>query len=222
MNPLDILRQKPWLPGTELATASGNIADAGRTALRFFMAVVTVLFFLFTITFLARSQYPDFEALAGQPWQPFSDASTLWVNTGLLVLGSVAMQAAVYCSRRGGDRGAVLWATGGAVFAVAFLVAQLNLWQHLRMMGFFANTNPANSYFYLLTAVHGLHLMGGLIALCNVAARCWYEQDQQRFFGALALCASYWHFLLLIWAGLFALLTSEAETINSLAALCGF
>ena len=48
------------------------------------MAIVSVLFFLFIITFLSRSQYPDFEALAGAPWQPFTDPSRLWFNTALL------------------------------------------------------------------------------------------------------------------------------------------
>ena len=58
-----------------------------------------------------------------------------------------------------------------------FLVAQLDLWLHLQSMGFYIDGNPANSYFYLLTAVHGLHLMGGLMVLSNVVFRVWYDND---------------------------------------------
>ena len=71
MNPLDTLREKPWLPDSA-ADQVGTLAGPppGRIALRFFIAVVSVLFFLFIITFLSRSQYPDFEALAGAPRKP--------------------------------------------------------------------------------------------------------------------------------------------------------
>ena len=79
MKALRILRDKPWLQ--EPATAGHSpeyggpdTAAAARIALRFIMVIVSVLFFLFIITFLSRSQYPDFEALAGAPWQPFTDA----------------------------------------------------------------------------------------------------------------------------------------------------
>ena len=92
MNPFKVLGEKSWLPEpagvTPVFDAEQGIA--GKVALRFFIAVVTVLFFLFTITFLARSQYPDFQALAGQPWQPFTDPSRLWFNTTLLALSSLS------------------------------------------------------------------------------------------------------------------------------------
>ena len=96
MKVLRILRDKPWLhePSAAIAAqyAGPDTAAAARIALRFIMAIVSVLFFLFIITFLSRSQYPDFEALAGAPWQPFTDPSRLWFNTALLACASLAMQ----------------------------------------------------------------------------------------------------------------------------------
>jgi cytochrome c oxidase subunit 3 len=227
MNPFKILAEKPWLTqgavaGHNGAESSANHQDAARIALRFILAIVTVIFFLFILTFLSRSQYPDFQALAGQPWQPFTDPSRLWFNTGLLVLSSLAIQFGLHSSRREHLNNAIIGISAAAFFSVMFLLAQLSLWQHLYSLGFYINTNPANSYFYLLTAIHGLHLLGGLVVLTNVVFRVWYDGALDRLSGPLQLCATYWHFLLGIWLLLFALLTSQPDTINALAAMCGF
>lgn len=221
------LREKPWehepaLAGHPLAAPTADPLGPARVAVRFVMAIVGVLFFLFIITFLSRSQYPDFQALAGQPWQPFNDTGRLWFNTALLALSSAGIQGGVWAARRGQLNGAVAGISLAVFFAIGFLLAQLDLWQRLQAMGFYLSSNPANSYFYLLTAVHGLHLMGGLVVLANVVFRVWYDDRPGTLSGPLGLCAQYWHFLLLVWLVLFALLTSSPETINALAAMCGF
>ncbi|MBE9540277.1 MAG: cytochrome c oxidase subunit 3 [Proteobacteria bacterium] len=227
MNPFKTLGEKPWLAqpaGIEHSARDGlaTAQSAARIALRFILAIVTVIFFLFILTFLSRSQYPDFQALAGQPWQPFTDPSRLWFNTGLLALSSLAIQFGVYAARREQLNNAIAGISSAVFFALMFLLAQLSLWQHLQSLGFYINTNPANSYFYLLTAIHGLHLLGGLLVLTNVVFRVWYDGALDRLSGPLQLCATYWHYLLGIWLVLFALLTSRPETINALAAMCGF
>ena len=226
MNILRMLRDKSWLHPSEAATVaqySGpDPAAAARVMLRFILAIVGVVFFLFIITFLSRSQYPDFEALAGPPWQPFTDPSRLWFNTALLACASLAMQWGLGGTRSGKLNVAVVGISVAVFFTVLFLVAQLDLWWRLQSMGFYINGNPANSYFYLLTAIHGLHLLGGLIVLCNVVFRVWYEHSPATLTAPLQLCTTYWHFLLGVWLVLFALLTSRPETINALAAMCGF
>ena len=77
MNIFKTLGQKPWLEDANPALPLNTVPEVDTNAaasivLRFIMAIVSVLFFLFIITFLSRSQYPDFQALAGQPWQPFT------------------------------------------------------------------------------------------------------------------------------------------------------
>ena len=222
------LQEKPW-ETPETASVEGSRTDAidqtfdpAKIALRFIMAVVSVLFFLFIITFLSRSQYPDFEALAGQPWQPFSDASRLWINTLILALASLSIQFGVKRAREQRSDAVVIGVSLAAFFSILFLVAQLDLWRGMLAMGFYVNTNPANSYIYALTGIHGLHLLGGLIVLANVVFRIWYDEKFSSISRPLQHCATYWHFLFGIWLLLFALLTSEAETINTLAGLCGF
>lgn len=220
------LRERSWERGTDAGVISDShepdLPAASRIALRFILAIVGVLFFLFIITFLSRSQYPDFEALAGAPWQPFSDASRLWFNSALLICASAGMQLGLNGARAGRVNLGVAGISAGVLFTLGFLVAQLDLWKYLQSMGFYIDTNPANSYFYLLTAVHGLHLVGGLIALTHVVFRLWRDQSVASLVAPLKLCATYWHFLLAIWLVLFALLTRPAGTLNALAAMCGF
>ncbi|NCF18992.1 MAG: cytochrome c oxidase subunit III [Haliea sp.] len=227
MSIFSTLREKPWIqhPLPAGGSVDEEVADpqaAARLALRFVLAIVGVLFFLFIITFLSRSQYPDFEALSGAPWQPFTDASRLWFNTGVLAVASLAMQISLVSARRQRLNAAVVGLSAAVFFTIGFLLAQYELWLHLQSMGFYMNSNPANSYFYLLTAVHGLHLVGGLLVLAHVVFRIWYDEELATLAGPLQLCAVYWHFLFGVWLVLFALLTSTPETINALAALCGF
>lgn len=225
------LLDKSWLPpaGDEPA---GEAVDwlpapdplaAAKTALKFFIAVVTVLFSLLIVTLLSRSRYPDFEPLAGAPWQPFADPSRLYFNTALLVIACVALQLGVYGARQSRPNATVTGICASVLFSVAFLLAQLDLWRELMAMGFYVDGNPANSYFYLLTALHCLHLFGGLIALAYVVVARVTEADSVACLsGPLQLCARYWHFMLVIWAVLFGVLISSADTLGALAALCGF
>jgi cytochrome c oxidase subunit 3 len=226
MNILRMLRDKPWLHPTDAAIVAQydgpDPQAAMRIMLRFLLAVVSVIFFLFIITFLSRSQYPDFQALAGPPWQPFTDPSRLWFNTALLACASLAIQLGLGATRSGKLNVTVAGISAAVFFTLMFLVAQFDLWLHLQSMGFYLNGNPANSYFYMLTAIHGLHLIGGLLVLSNVVFRVWYDSDLDSLTAPLKLCTTYWHYLFGVWLVLFALLTSRPETINALAAMCGF
>lgn len=228
MKLFETLGDKSWIAQQSVTVensvleAQFNPDAAARIVLRFIMAIVSVLFFLFIITFLARSQYPDFEALAGAPWQPFTDASALWLNTAILASSSLAMQLGLRAVRTQRFNAAVISISAAVFFSVGFLLAQLDLWGHLQATGFYVSSNPANSYFYLLTAVHGLHIIGGLIVLANVVLKLRDNKSIESISAPLQICTTYWHFLLGIWLVLFALLTSEPSTINALAAMCGF
>jgi cytochrome c oxidase subunit 3 len=221
------LAEKPWIHQPAIAGGAADVTvqdpqGPARVALRFILSIIGILFFLFIITFLSRSQYPDFRALAGSPWQPFTDTSRLWFNTAVLACASIAMQIGLVSARRGRLNAAVASVSAAVFFTLGFLFAQYLLWQYLQGLGFYLDTNPAESYFYVLTAVHGLHLIGGLVVLAYVVFRVWYDGDPASLSGPLQLCATYWHFLLGVWLVLFAVLTSRPETINALAALCGF
>ncbi len=97
------------------------------------------------------------------------------------------------------------WLLGGG-FAVAFLVGQYLAWQQLQAAGYYAAINPANAAFYLLTGVHAVHLMGGLVAWTRTAARMARGAELDEIRLGVELCTVYWHYLLLVWIVLFSLL----------------
>jgi cytochrome c oxidase subunit 3 len=72
-------------------------------------------------------------------------------------------------------------------------------------------SNPANSFFYMITAAHGLHLMGGLVALERTTAKVWRGAEMAQVRLSVELCTIYWHFLLLVWLVLLGLLTGWTD-----------
>jgi len=143
-----------------------------RTGLWVFMGVVAMLFFLFSCAYVMRMGLPDWRPLPRAPWQ-------LWLSTALLAAAGVAWRRAV-----------VGW---GCVLSLAFLASQLWAW---RAADFALDANPANSFFYLITGLHALHVAGGLMVA--VGAR--------RSQAGIQLCARYWHFMLALWLAMFGLL----------------
>ena len=83
-------------------------------------------------------------------------------------------------------------------------------WRELTADGYFLSSNPANSFFYLMTAMHGLHILGGLVALARTTVAAWGQPRLERLRLSVELCAMYWHFLLFIWLAIFVLLAGWA------------
>lgn len=226
MNIWQKLTDKPWLAQPEgmdpALLQSTELYWPERTALRFFLATASVVFSLFVMTLLGRSQLPDFHALAGEPWLPLSEPRQLWWNSAILLFSSASMHLALVFIRRSKLHQALLATAAALLLMLFFLIAQYQVWQQLAFAGFGFTSNPASNYFYLLTAVHAVHLLGGIVATCWVLRYFWQQQSTSLIGSKLSLCVTYSHFMLVVWLLLFALLTSPASTIDTLAALCGF
>lgn len=213
--------QEEYVPADAPALTPARDFASKRIALCLFMTIVTVLFSLFAVTFLTHSQYPGFEALAGDTWRPLGNTSSLWFNTGLLVTSSLLMQVAVNFARAARPGWSLATLSGAGFMALMFLIAQLWLWQQLAGMGYGVRSNPSSSYFFLFTGVHGLHLLGGLVVLYRPLHHMWQASGSEAIINSLRLCALYWHYLLAVWLLLFWLLTRSPETYRTLAVLCG-
>ena len=202
MNFLEELKKKPWLEesGTvvELQVGGAFALPTATLGLRVFLAVVTVLFSLLVIAYADRMTVGD--------WRPLPEPWVMWLNTLALVLSSVALQRSLTGANRGRQDAVRIGLIAGGVFAIAFLAGQLIAWQRLVGLGYYAQTNPANAFFYVMTALHGLHLLGGLVALGRTADKVWRGYDVAQMRLSVELCAVYWHFLLAIWLVLFGLL----------------
>ena len=91
-------------------------------------------------------------------------------------------------------------------FSILFLFGQLSAWQQLNNQGMFASINPAVAFFYVFTAMHGLHLLGGLYVWARSITRIYKNQDIRLVRTSVELCTIYWHFMLLVWMLLFGLM----------------
>ncbi|OXI93276.1 MULTISPECIES: cytochrome c oxidase subunit 3 [Burkholderia] len=193
------------LPRPFVPDAPPGLPNAGRTGLTVFMAVATTLFSLLLLAYAMRMREPD--------WQPIPHPALLWWNSSALALASLAMQRA----RRIGPHRTV-WLLAGGVLAAVFVVGQLVAWRMLSAAGETVTVNPSNSFLYLLTGLHGLHVLGGLAAW-GVTIATLRRADPFRAQRAIALCARYWHFLLAVWLVLLAAM--QWLTPGIVAAICG-
>ncbi|WP_088330355.1 cytochrome c oxidase subunit 3 [Lacimicrobium sp. SS2-24] len=209
------LTEKPWLQGNVVLPEQKSPERVRRSALKVLLSVISVLFLLFFVAFLMRSQYPDWRPLAEEPGQPLYYQGQLWLNTLYLVLSSFCFHWASVAVKRNSLKASQVGILVGGLFAAAFIGGQLIFWQQLQEQGFFVNHSPALSFFYLFTGLHIAHLVGGIIAW--TMALFSLRTDQSR----VALCATYWHYLLVLWGVLFALLVSKPETYDAIAAFCG-
>ena len=216
MNVFQQLTAKPWLAAgaapEDLRHPDEAHRAAKRTALRVFLAVVGVVFMLLLIAYSGRMAYED--------WRPAPQLNLLWANTFVLILSSVALQWAQVSVRRGQMDAMRVGLLAGGAFTVVFLFGQLLAWRQLGTMGYFDVTNPAIAFFYLITGIHGLHLVGGLVAWGRTAARVWGKFDVAAIRQSVELCTLYWHFLLAVWLVLFGLLFT-GNNLDILLKLCG-
>jgi cytochrome c oxidase subunit 3 len=201
---LQRLLAKPWEHAGEMeGIHGGNVAGRppGRTGLYVFLGVVTSLFLLFTISHQMRSSYPD--------WVAIAEPGILWFNTGILLLASISLQFASNAALAGSPRPVRNDLLAASAFSLLFIGGQLYAWKQMLDAGFYAASNPANAFFYMFTAVHAAHLLGGMWFLLKALGTAFTEPENEALPGRIGLCATYWHFLLLVWALLFYLLLSS-------------
>ncbi|MCS7265164.1 MAG: cytochrome c oxidase subunit 3 [Armatimonadetes bacterium] len=182
-----------WTRGGE-----GLPVPTAKLGLWLFLAVVAMLFAAFTSAYLVRMPMPD--------WRSVPKPLILWLNTFVLLLSSATAQWALMSVKRGRFDNLRKGLTATMILGLAFVLGQLLAWRQLAMAGIYLQTNPASSFFYLLTAIHGLHLLGGIIALIWATVRAWRNEFATHRYLAVELCVFYWHFLAFLWVWLFALM----------------
>jgi cytochrome c oxidase subunit 3 len=184
---------------------SSSSANAAKVALAIFLAVVTALFGQFIHAYVIR--------MGGSDWRPLPDLWPLKVSTTALALASAALQWAWWSWKQQQAtrmRRALLLAMA---LSAVFLGAQLTAWYYMVAQGYLVASNPANSFFFLITAVHGLHVAGGLLALGLVGIQLLHGDNMARSGLRLQLCTAYWHFLLVVWVILYGLLFLGSPTL---------
>lgn len=193
---------QPWRAQAAVPDLGIVVArPARKTALWVFLGVATSLFVLFVSAYAMRLGLAD--------WTPLPRPRLLMVNTALLVGASLCMEWSSHAARRE-DAASVRRALGTAgMLTWGFVAGQLLVWKQLADAGFLVASSAAASFFYLFTAVHGVHVLGGLVAWTRASARAWRAADPGTVRLGVELCATYWHYLLAVWIVLYALLVSN-------------
>ena len=211
--PAELLENAPAVPGTGGPRGGGDrprgeggssgegsgglFGDPARFGLWAFLGTVSMLFIGFTSAVILRRASGD--------WRPLPAPPVLWFNTAALLASSASLEAARRRLRAWDARSAqaLLGVTG--LLGGLFLTGQVLAWRELAARGIFLASNPHSSFFYLLTGVHGAHLLGGLawfaVAFLHMR-RSSYVPDGD----GLRLFATYWHFLDALWVYLLFLL----------------
>ena len=194
---------KPW----ERKGVIGGLRPEGtfnaspeKVALVVFLVVASVIFSLFSVSYVIRMELPD--------WTPLAEPTQLWFNAGLLVISSVLFQWARNISKTDSRKNLLTSFIGGGVFALLFIAGQLMTWSSLQASGYYVASNPANSFFYLLTGLHAAHLLGGLWVWSKSSIRLLSGGETKEVRQSIELCTLYWHFLLVIWLLVFAMLSN--------------
>ncbi len=145
-------------------------------------------------------------------WVPMPEPTLMWVNSLVLVAVSVALEVARNATKEQNlDRSRNYFFIAGAA-TVVFIVLQCFVWQQLLDLGYAAKSNPANAFFYVITAAHAVHLLGGLVAWWRALKRMQVVEEEKIEYSkikvSVELCAIYWHFLLFIWVAMVAMFVS--------------
>jgi cytochrome c oxidase subunit III len=213
MNIIRHLTTKPWEATAELPLLQQHSNQQNkRAALKVFLGVVAVLFTLLIVAYAGRMAYED--------WRPAPQIKLMWANTLVLFLGSLCLELAQYAVRRGQQKLLRRSLLAAGLCTLMFLLGQAQAWRELGALVFFQVTNPAIAFFYLITGLHGLHLLGGLVVWGQTLVRLWRGFELEKIRHSVELCTIYWHFLLLVWLVLFGLLFA-GNNLDELMVICG-
>lgn len=166
-----------------------------RLAMWLVIACVAIIFLALSAMYLLN------RAGRGQLAMP----RVFWVSSGLIMLSSVTMEVARRHLRQRREDHFRVWIVVTLLLGLGFLVAQLFGWSSLQAAGFYINHNLRSGYAYIFTGLHGLHLLGGLLALLWVALRHPAKWTALRRRVSVDAAAAYWHFLDVLWLYLLGL-----------------
>ncbi|OWV69128.1 cytochrome-c oxidase [Rhizobium sp. R339] len=209
------LTSKPWLETGSVQLPHHDSADqspvpAVKIGLFVFLGVVGAVFSLGISAYFMR--------MASADWWATPIPRLLWVNTAALALSSVSLEWAKSEAGHGHMQRLRPALAAALALAVFFLAGQIQAWRELAAAGYVLADNPANSFFYMLTGLHGLHILGGLAVLAHTTVKAFAsEVATDRLSLSVELSAIYSHFMLAVWLLLFSLFAGWA---NDFVDLC--
>jgi cytochrome c oxidase subunit III len=181
----------------------GSFGGASAIPQRTYVTGITIAMGAILMFFMALISAFIVRKGVSNDWRAFELPRILWLNT-LILLSSSATIVSARRSLAKGDRESFRhWWAVTTVLGLFFLVGQLIAWRQMVAAGYYLASNPSNSFFYVLTAAHGLHLLGGIFALLYVG---WLRLRKLTLATATEVASLYWHFMDGLWVFLFLIL----------------
>ncbi len=174
------------MPEKTLGNSRARPLDPALLGLWAFLGTATMLFAAFGSAYIVRR--------SGADWVPVQLPVALWLSTAFLIASSGALEVARLRAENGAGRSSMI---PTVLLGCAFVVCQVFAWNQLAAQGVFIPSSPHSSFFYLLTGVHAVHVLGGL-AMLTWATVNWETAPAERA-RRLTLCATYWHFFAAVW-----------------------
>ena len=214
-----------WVDGGDDFHSSSFDARLRRARLGLFVGVVGIImiFVSFASAYIVRQGLPTFDSRTNSlvhDWIPVRLPRLLLINTCVLLLSSITIELARRqassnafltqdasipgVSTHGGEK--TSWLTMTVVLGLMFLAGQAMAWRELAASGFYVSATPSSSFVFLLTGMHGVHLLGGVIALLIVGAASLLRRSTQSQSIWLDVTGWYWHFMALLWVSILCLL----------------
>jgi cytochrome c oxidase subunit III len=161
-----------------------------------------VMFFggLFGAYFTIRSAATEWPP----PDTPHLSAPYAAILTTILVASSVTMQFGVWAIRKNNQRRLVLWLAVSLLLGAIFLCMQALEYANLIEEGLTLSSGVFGSTLYTLTGFHGAHVAGGAAFILIVLLRARSGQFTARYHDTVEMASYYWHFVDVVWLGLFS------------------
>jgi cytochrome c oxidase subunit III len=207
----------------------GHRLRQARLGLAVAMTPIFILFVTFTAVYLIRRGFVSFDTSRNsyiRDWVPVQlPWLMLFINTGILLASSITIELA----RRAITREAALapvrsipgvslgeerhfpWLALSTVLGVVFLAGQLVVWKDLSSRGFHLTGGTSSSFVYVLTAMHGLHLAGGVLALLFANVASWLHRNVENRRIIVDISSWYWHCMTGIWLLILLLFSFAAQ-----------
>lgn len=167
-------------------------------AMWLFIVSVSMIFMALTSAYIVRQ--------AEGNWLEFNLPVEMYVTTAIILLSSVTMHWAFIAAKKDELGQVKLAISMTTLLGIAFLVGQVMVWGVLVDMKVFLVGNPSGSFLYILSGLHGLHIVSGVIFLLIVLVSTFRYKVHSKNLNQIRMCTTYWHFLDVLWVYLFLFL----------------
>jgi cytochrome c oxidase subunit III len=167
-------------------------------AMWLFLASVGMLFAALTSAYIVRQ--------AEGNWVYFDLPGIFYATTILILVSTISMQGAYMAAKRNRLGRVKVLVTITAIFGIAFLIGQFYGWKALIVNSIYLVGNPSGSFLYVLTGLHGLHLISAIVFLLIILSAAYKNRINSGNLAPMEMCTTYWHFLSGLWVYLFVFL----------------